>query len=205
VANKATRRIVGRGFTLLELLVAMAILGVVAVIAYGGLSSLVDSKQGVETHASRLASLQLAFQLMQRDLSQAVDRPVRDELGDRQDAMFLSATGMELAFTRVGEDLPLTTEPRSRLERVEYHLRDDQLWRIRWRQLDRVQGAPADEMLLMDGVMGWQWRFLDRSGNWQLNWPPVSGTTGMPSLPVALELAFEDATWGPLRRVLLVH
>jgi general secretion pathway protein J len=181
----------------------MAIFGVVAVIAYGGLSSLIDSKRGVERHATRLASLQLAFQLMQRDLSQAVDRPVRDELGDPQAAMLLSSTGKELALTRLGEDLPVALQPRSRLERVEYQLRDDQLWRVRWHQLDRVQGAASDEMLLMEGLKGWQWRFLDQAGDWQLNWPPA-GSEEEP-LPTALELSFEDATWGPLRRMLLVR
>ena len=188
-----------RGFTLLEVLVAIAIFGVVAVIAYGSLSSLMDSKRGVEDHAARLASLQLAFQLIQRDLAQAVDRPVRDELGGSEDAMLLSSAG-QLAFTRIGEDLPATEQPRSRLERLEYQLRDDKLWRVRWRQLDRVQGTKADEMLLMDGINSWKLRFLDRNGNWQTGWPTAAG-----ALPAAVELQLEHETWGKLRRVFLVH
>lgn len=178
---------------------AIAIFGVVAVIAYGSLSSLMDSKRGVEEHASRLASLQLAFQLMQRDLAQAVNRPVRDELGGSEDAMLLSSEG-RLAFTRIGEDLPAVEKPRSRLERLEYQLRDDGLWRIRWRQLDRVQGAKADEMLLMEGIDGWQLRFLDKQGSWHPGWPTTSG-----DLPAALELKLEHASWGQLRRVFLVN
>lgn len=188
------------GFTLLEVLVAMAIFGVVAVIAYGGLAAIIDSKRGVEEHASGLASLSLAFQLMQRDLAQAVDRPVRDELGGTEEAMLLSSTG-GLVFTRVGEDLPLVDLPRSRLERVEYQLRGDQLWRVRWRQLDRVQGTAADEMLLLEDLAGWQLRFLDQQGNWHQSWPPAGGA----ALPAALELNLEHPTWGPLRRVMLVQ
>lgn len=187
------------GFTLLEVMVAIAIFGLVAVIAYGSLSSLMDSKRGVTEHAERLASLQLAFQLMQRDLAQAVNRPVRDELGGSEDAMLLSSAG-RLAFTRLGEDLPATAQQRSRLERLEYQLRDQQLWRIRWRQLDRVQGAKADEMLLMDGVEGWQLRFLDKQGSWQTGWPTPGN-----DLPAAMELVLDHADWGRLRRLFLVN
>lgn len=181
---------------------AVAIFAVVAAIAYGSLATLIDSKQGMEKHASRLATIQLALQLMQRDLAQAIDRPVRDELGGEEAAMLVAGNGIQLAFTRVGEDLELLDRPRSRLERLEYQLRGTELWRVRWRQLDRVQGTQADEMLLLEQVDGWQLRFLDHQGDWHESWPPSGGTD---PLPAAVELTLDHPDWGQLRRVLVVQ
>ncbi len=181
---------------------AVAIFGVIAAIAYGSLATLISSKRGLEEHAGQLSDVQLALQLMQRDLAQAIDRPVRDQLGGEEAAMVVSGNGVQLAFTRLGEDIELLDMPRSRLERIEYQLRGETLWRVRWRQLDRVQGTRANEMLLMDQVGRWQLRFLDRVGDWHPDWPAPGQTA---PLPAAVEVILEHPAWGTLRRVLVVQ
>ena len=73
---------VSAGFTLLELLVAVAVFAVVGVMAYGGLQAVMSQQQRTNEHAQRLADLQLAYRVMQRDLEQLIDRPIRNEYGD---------------------------------------------------------------------------------------------------------------------------
>ena len=70
-----------RGFTLLELLVALAIFALVSVMAYGGLASVLDQQFATDEIAGQLARLQKTYLLLQRDFEQLVPRPVRDEYG----------------------------------------------------------------------------------------------------------------------------
>ena len=76
-----------RGFTLLELLVALAIFAVLSALAYGGLKSMLDAKNQVAAEAEKLARLQTALAMIERDLEQATARPIRDQFGERQPAM----------------------------------------------------------------------------------------------------------------------
>ncbi|MEY3007096.1 MAG: type secretion system protein GspJ, partial [Pseudomonadota bacterium] len=75
------------GFTLLEVLVAMALTVVVASIAYSGLSSVLDSLERTRTAMDRTVELNRALRIMSRDIRFSVDRSIRDELGVVEDAM----------------------------------------------------------------------------------------------------------------------
>lgn len=70
-----------RGFTLVELLVAVAIFAVIAALAYGGLDSVIHQRTRTREVMHRLRTLQLAITIMTDDLSQIEPRPVRDPLG----------------------------------------------------------------------------------------------------------------------------
>ncbi|MCQ8131101.1 PulJ/GspJ family protein, partial [Methylomonas rivi] len=63
------------GFTLLELLVAMAIFAIMAVMAYGGLKTVIDTRRATQAKAAQLRQLQQALYLLNEDLQQAVSRP----------------------------------------------------------------------------------------------------------------------------------
>jgi general secretion pathway protein J len=59
-----------RGFTLLELLVAITVLSVVSVIAWRGLDTLVATRDRLEPEVDEVRALLTAFGQMERDLSQ---------------------------------------------------------------------------------------------------------------------------------------
>jgi general secretion pathway protein J len=62
-----------RGFTLLELLVAISVLSVVSVIAWRGLDSLVATRERLEPEVDETRAMLVAFGQMERDLSQVVN------------------------------------------------------------------------------------------------------------------------------------
>jgi general secretion pathway protein J len=62
-----------RGFTLLEMLVAMAVFAIMSVVAYGGLRAVLSADQVTQEHARRLADLQVTLSVLERDLAQIVD------------------------------------------------------------------------------------------------------------------------------------
>lgn len=71
---------VRRGFTLVELLVAITVLAIVAVLGWRGLDSIARARIALTTDLEQTRGLQLAFAQMQRDSSQLVDM---DTIPDR--------------------------------------------------------------------------------------------------------------------------
>ena len=187
-----------RGFTLLELLVALSIFGLLAAMSYSGLRAVLEQQAGTEAEADRLAELQKIYMLMQRDIEQAVDRPVRDEYGDVQPALVGSDT---LQLTRGGWSNP-AARARSSLQRVGYAFDDDQLVRYSWSVLDRAQDSEALRQPLTDGIEQLQLRYLGNNNEWRDQWPdPVRGSApeSSPStLPRAVEVTLDHEHYGQL-------
>ncbi|NLC01615.1 MAG: type II secretion system minor pseudopilin GspJ, partial [Pseudomonas formosensis] len=67
------------GFTLLEMLIAMAVFAVMSMVAYQGLRAVLDADHITREQAQRLADLQVTLSVLERDLAQVVDVRVRDE------------------------------------------------------------------------------------------------------------------------------
>lgn len=191
------------GFTLIEIIVVLAVFGVFAVMAYGGLKSVIDSRTVVEASLNRTADLQRAYQRLRNDFQQLADRPARDGFGDVQPAFMADLNGI-VEFTRDGWQNPLL-QPRATLERVGYRQREDQLVRYSWRVLDRAQDSEPVEVAVLDRVDTLRWRYLDAQREWQESWPPNSGIVSneepadSAGLPAAVELTLELEDYGELR------
>jgi general secretion pathway protein J len=205
-----------RGFTLIEVLIALAISALVAVIAYASLSSVLRGVERLRETTDRTYEVDRAMMILSRDLRQMVDRPVRDEFGEIEPAL----TGGELArfalsLTRTGWFNP-GGYPRSNLQRVNYRLEDDALWRDTYPVLDRAGNTEPDSVLLLDGVESLRFGFLGSlddlqvstrnaeldTRDWVENWVPVSGAPGQQlAPPVAVEIHLELSDWGEIRRL----
>ena len=207
-------RHVASGFTLVEVLVAMAITALISVMAYTGLSSALSGAESMRAAATRAHEINQALSMLSRDLRQVVNRPVVDELGQLSPAF----SGGELAsdalvLTRAGWHNS-TGAPRSALQRVRWWLEDDQLWRGYFPVLDRTAGTEAVETTVLDDIERFEVRFLpalsvlesDRNDvidrrNWQDNWIidfPQPGQ--LPAPPAAVEVVMEVVGLGEVRR-----
>lgn len=188
------------GFTLLELMIVLAIFGVLAVMAYGGLASVLTARTHVAESLGRTVALQKAYLALRNDFQQMRARPVRDGFGESQPSLALSRDGI-VEFTRSGWRNPLS-QPRSTLERVSYRLGDkSQLMRGHYRVLDRAQDSGLIETPILDQVESIEWRFLDTAGEWQTKWPEMSavGTPVTDAPPRAVELTLHLKDIGPVR------
>lgn len=178
----------------------MAIFALLAVMAYGGLNSIIATRQGVGEAQDRLTQWQKGVHRMRSDLESAVDRPIRDEFGDLQPALYLNPRGA-LEFTHAGLRNPLQL-PRSAMQRVEYVLQDDQLLRRSWNNVDRVQGDEGLSYPILDGVEEVVWRYLGTDNEWDTQWPPLDFTgesAAQAGLPRAVELIMQTKPYGELR------
>lgn len=180
-----------RGFTLLELLVALSIFAVLAAMAYGGLNTVMTARQTTDAQAARLSQLQKTYFWLLRDIEQAMDRPIRDEYGENQPAMVGVDLGeYRLELTRNGWRNP-ASRVRSNLQRVAYGLRDEQLLRSYWNVLDRAQDSKPMESVLLDQVKSLELRYLDSKQQWHDNWPDTLSGNASEALPRAVEVSIE--------------
>ena len=69
------------GFTLIEVLVAMAIFGVLTILAYMALAQTLANSEMLTDRMDRLQAIQRTMRYLGNDLTAAAPRPVRDELG----------------------------------------------------------------------------------------------------------------------------
>jgi general secretion pathway protein J len=201
---------VSRGFTLLELLVALFVSAVMFTIGYAGLTQVARNRADVLIAQRSLGELQRAVRVLANDLSQTTPRPIRDELGRAVSPALLAEPGTPspLGFTRGGRPLS-STWTRGSLQRIEYLVENGALVRLSWQTLDRAQGAMASRRILMRGVRGLRFRFLDGRGQWSTDWPLVTGADGAAqptfrSRPRAVEVVIDTEAYGEIRRVIEV-
>lgn len=187
-----------RGFTLIEVLVASALLALTATLGYGALARVLDVRARLESQQQALAGAQGFFLIATRDLEAAVARPVRDALGSPEAAFRVDAQGWRL--TRTGSP-DLTDPPRSTLRRVHYRGGADGVHRAVWPVLDAVQASAPVDALVLPGGSELRVRCLDAGGQWQTAWPP--GRVGN-ALPRAVELSVHAPRLGTLTRVLVL-
>lgn len=191
------------GFTLLEVLVAMAIFAIVAYMAYGGFAAVLKQQQILEASATRLRAVQFAMRQLGNDFGQLQPRPVRDELGEGwRPALLADARELEaVELSRGGWPNPLG-RPRPSLQRVAYRLEDGTLIRSYWPVMDRLLEQEPVETELVDAVSGFRLRFLDGDGEWLEQWPDPSVVPDPRLLPRAVEVILELEDWGEITRLL---
>jgi general secretion pathway protein J len=185
------------GFTLLELLVALAIFGLLSVMAYSGLRSVLEQRSVTEAEADRLGRLQKIYLIMQRDIEQVVPRSIRDEYGVEQPPV---AGAEVLQLTRGGWRNPLG-HARSTLQRVSYAYEDEQLVRYTWLVLDRAQDSQPVRQPLTDEITRMDIRYLDKD-DWKTSWTGTNNAAlpgaAVAALPRAIEITLEHKQYGEL-------
>lgn len=199
-----TRNSRSDGFTLLELLVAVAILALIAVGAYRLLSDTVMVREQGQKQQQQLRDLQKALTVMQRDLQQVVPRAIRDEFGDIQPAFYLPQQNV-LEFSRGGWRNPLQ-QTRSDLVRLRYRVESGELLRERWDVLDRARQTQPQTIVLLEGISEFSVRVIADGGRAE-SWPPLtqpgSDRRTVP-LPQAIEISFRHPAWGKIERIILL-
>jgi len=205
-----------RGFTLIEVLIAMAITAFIAAAAYAGISNVLIGAEQLRVNGDRSRDIGRALFLLGRDLRQFVDRPVRDEFGNWQPSLAGGPLAVfPLSLTRAGWHNSLQL-PRSNLQRVHYYLEEGSLWRAYDTRLDRAVDVSVQRARLLDGVTDFELRFLDNievlsvdrdlvvdTQNWARNRVSETGAAlaALPVPPVAVEVRLELEDIGALRRL----
>ncbi|WGM37649.1 type II secretion system minor pseudopilin GspJ [Caulobacter sp. NIBR1757] len=189
------------GFTLIEMLVALLVFGLLAAAGAAVMGSTLTSQAVVKSRVERFADFQRLRATLRADLAQAAPRRTRDTGGTPAGVAFIGGdpwggAGERLfVVVRRGWENP-DQAPRPSLQYVEYRLSDGRLERRVRAALDGTPLGPAQ--VLIDGVETSQVAFLHR-GVWQASWKGQSGV----ELPRAVRLDLTVEGLGPITQLFL--
>jgi len=197
-----------KGFTLLELLVSLALFAVIYMVAHGTLANIISGSQVVSAEQKKWQQLDIVFTLMQEDLGFVTDRHIRDVsgfdapafIGQQTDSRAVSPPTIE--FSRTGIRA-LSTDRETGNRRIAYRLKDGKLFREIWPTVDRkFDATPIDDLLLVD-VTSFDARFLNRDGKWLSSWPDFQHKAEI--LPVAVDVTLNIKNGDTVNRIFLVN
>ncbi len=191
-----------KGFTLLEVLVAISIFSVVSLASFTIFDTVLRGDENSKVRSERQNELQRAFLLMERDFLQIAKRSMRIS-GEAPSKNFLQtsddsflADEQAIAFVRSGWTNPGLLLPRSDMQNVAYRVVDETLERLHFNFVDAVVGQEPRVRPLITQVTSLAFEYYDGT-KWQKKW---SGNT----LPLAIAIEIETKDYGLIRRQFLV-
>lgn len=200
-----------RGFTLLEMMVALALLALIGLIGSQILRSVLQSGELSREHVSRLGAAQQVFNLLEQDISQALPRPVPADLRYIQPTPLsaVAAIGAHLQLVRRNWLNPASYLPRGSLEEVQWQRAEGGLQRWSRSYVPPAQDAtrtqaspfaiapPARLSAVFPQVSDMRLRYAI-NGRWQTDWFAAY------TLPQAVEVTLTLDGYGELMRVFFI-
>ncbi len=190
------------GFTLLEVLIAIAIFSLVSLSSFTIFDSVLKGDATAKDRSERQNELQRAFLIIERDITQIARRSIRYE-GEAPYALYIqgASDGFEsedkaVAFVKQGWTNPGLLLPRSDIQPVAYRLFEEKLERLHANFVDSVVGEEPKVRTLIKDVTAITFDYYDGQ-NWQKTW---SNNT----LPLAIGIEVDTKDYGIIRRQFLV-
>jgi general secretion pathway protein J len=201
-----------RGFTLIEVVIAMFIAAIMFAIGYGAINQALRDRESLNVSQERVTEIQRGMRVVAQDFAQISDRPARDTTGTGQLMPAISADARNdtiIIFSRNGWSNPAGIQ-RPAEQRVRYRFVDNSLVREHWLSVDPTLNAEPRPRVLLTRVKAVEVRFLDPlSRQWSNEWP-VAAPTGpvtpanvhlLMTRPLAIELTVVFEDWGRIQRL----
>jgi general secretion pathway protein J len=195
-----------KGFTLLEIMIAMAIFALIGLASTSILTEVIESNELSEHRFERLQELQRAMLIIERDVLQAVPRAIRVD-GQKNEVVMHGDDGLfdsladGFAFVRAGWQNPQLALHRSTLQSVAYRLSEDRLERLYGNYVDNVTGYEPKVRVLLRDIEDFRVEFLvapDEDPTEQDNWEQqYSGS----ELPAAVSITINSKEFGTIVRL----
>lgn len=192
------RAIKQTGFTLLEVLVAIGIFSVVAMISYSTLDTYLDQRERLTVHYAKLERLQRLFILLERDIQFSAGRAVRNG-GDIQAAIMSQQGDLLIAMSVAQADVQSAAG--ISLKRVEWQLEGNELIRSQWNVLDHNGNIEPARILVNDEIEDIEFTYLLYSDNQGLD---TKTSLNAGEFPAGIELNVTLISGGAYRRVFAI-
>lgn len=191
-----------KGFTLIEVLVAIAIFASLSVSAYMVLAQVQRSNQISIEKSERLKAIQRAMVIIDNDFRQIALRQFRTNGEDASDQIIVWGEGVinsedkGLMFTRLGWQNPQQMFPRGEVTKVGYRVIEGTLERVWWRYPDTAVSDEGVVTPLLEDVEKIEVKFYRKEG-WSETWQQSL------TLPKAIAFIVHLKDYGEIERVYL--
>jgi general secretion pathway protein J len=192
-----------KGFTLVELLVALAIFALVSGFAYRSLNAMLESREALQKESRKWRDVALFVGRVERDLDSVLPRGALSSSGTPlapvSSTLDVLSEGDGLALTRAGS--PLQENTLAAPQRVAYRLRAGAVERLAWGSVDAAPRQDPVATPVLPQAAGLAFRFLDpKSGEWRTSWGlPGSAET---RAPAAVEMTLTLASGETIVRLM---
>ncbi|MGP4119593.1 type II secretion system minor pseudopilin GspJ [Psychrobacter aquimaris] len=161
-----------RGFTLLELMVAMAIFAMLAVAGWQVFDSVNRARERAQFHADNLAVLQYAYLQLQQDMGQIIPYQIPNtqnvsvinnsannsaQANEIVPEPFMSLDGEHVSFVRFADPDPRYQSSMS-VQHIEYIFADERLIRRQYTSIDGGRDSISLDSVLLEGVTAGRWQ-----------------------------------------------
>lgn len=177
-----------RGFTLLELMVAMAIFAMLAVAGWQVFDGVNRARERAQFHADNLAVLQYAYLQLQQDMGQIIPYQAAtqsvsaannspsdstnadtssqsiEQINEIAPEPFMSLDDEHISFVRFADPDPRYQSSNS-IQRIEYIFADERLIRRQYASMEGGRDSVSLDSVLLEGVT---------AGSWQAYLPELS-------------------------------
>lgn len=192
------------GFTLIEILIALAVFAILATITTSVLYQAFTTRTRVNEQSERLSQIQLAISRIQQDTIQIAERAIR--ANDMR--LFPPFTGKEnyLEFTRDGIVNPGSIEKRSTLTRVAYLCDEGSLYRRTWNSLDPVNRSIYEDKLLLDRLNTCHFAYINQNLQSFTEWreQAISLNQNKEPFPKAIQLNISLSDMGEINLLFIL-
>ncbi|MCR9886249.1 type II secretion system minor pseudopilin GspJ [Vibrio alginolyticus] len=191
-----------KGFTLIEVLVSIAIFASLSVAAYQVVSQVQRSNALSQERTQRLNEIQRAMVMMDNDFRQMAMRQTRTNGEEPASRLIfwsdylLDSDTKGLMFARLGWHNPQQQFPRGEVTKVGYRLKEETLQRVWWRYPDTPVGQQGTVTPLLTQVESFDMRFYDGK-QWKKEWAEEK------ALPKAVSVVLTLKDYGEIVRTYL--
>lgn len=189
-------------FTLLEILVAIFILAIIAVIMVRGLQIVITTKDNLQRNQGQMQQLNLTMSFLSGDIHNLINRSYRLANGALQLPIMLhDDAGDTFEFIRGGLVNPMQ-QRQSNLQHAAYRLSKGRLIRLSWPVVDQAKVIKPEQRVLLKHITFLKWQFLGNDNRLYSGWPASGANYQL--LPKAVKVTITIAKLGTIQRLFLV-
>lgn len=191
-----------KGFTLIEVLVALTIFAVLSALSYRSLSALLQTRERITQETTRWREVMLFFNRVDIDLRQHVNRPVT--IGRAIQPAFFGKNNVLsdealLSFSRFGN--PQQNGVLMDTQRMAYRLKAEHVEMLIWPALDVEEDTKPMAYPILSGVKTMTIRYMhNKTLTWLNTWPTNEDQTA--PFPKAVDISVTLVTGEKLNRII---
>jgi general secretion pathway protein J len=158
-----------RGFTLLEILLAVALVATIAALVFGSLATTLNAIDAARANAADEQVVRTTMRLMADELSMGVSVPVMPWMG--VNAQLQGQPADTVVFLSMGQFRGAESVRDTEIVRIVYTREGDKLLRMVRRNLYGLSDDSLDQLELAGNVTGFNVRYYDATNNlWVDEW-----------------------------------